>query len=297
MGRDVWLVASDLHCGSTLGLCPPYGAPLDDGGLYLPSEAQKALWSCWLDMIGQVEGTLRPGDALRVCLNGDVYDGDHHRTAQIVSKNLAATQHEIAVEVLRPLLALDPASIFVVRGTEAHVGASAQWEERLARQIGAVECPETNASSWWHLQVESEGVLLDFAHHGRLGTRPWTKLTGLSTLVSEIIGAAATHGTPIPHLAVRSHYHQWADTADNYACRLIQLAGWQLSTAFVHRIAAGSIPHVGGLILICEQGNLEVVKVKYPWKRASPVTLSARPESRSTSPKKRSSPRTSRRSA
>ena len=40
-------IASDLHCGSTIGLCPDTGIELDDGGWYEPSNAQKWLWEEW----------------------------------------------------------------------------------------------------------------------------------------------------------------------------------------------------------------------------------------------------------
>lgn len=274
MPRDVWAIVSDMHCGSTLGLCPPHGIDLDDGGVYIPSKEQEKLWQCWLDYWMLVAGSVKPGDKLRVILNGDAVDGDHHHTSQIVSKNLAVTQHEIAMGTLQPMRDLKPDSIFLIRGTEAHVGASAQFEERIGKDIGAVRCPQNGTYSWWHLQAESQGILIDAAHHGRIGTRPWTKLTGLSTLVAEIMQAAVTQKVRVPNLAVRSHFHQWGDTADNYECRLIQLAGWQLTTAFIHRIAAGSMPHIGGLIVVCEDGKMQVEKVKFHWKRPAPVTWS-----------------------
>ena len=37
----------DMHCGSTVGLCPPEGIELDDGGLYMPNTGQEWLWNNW----------------------------------------------------------------------------------------------------------------------------------------------------------------------------------------------------------------------------------------------------------
>ena len=265
----MWSVSSDHHTNSTLGLCPPEGILLDDGGIYTPSTAQRKLWDCWLEYIAAVHDEMKYGDNLHVVLNGDLVDGDHHNTSQIISRN-QSTQIKIAVAALEPLLALRPKAVVIVRGTEAHVGGSAAFEEILADRIGAIKEPSTGMFSWWHFQAESQGVLLDFAHHGRLGGRPWTKVTGPATLAAQIVMASAKHRTPIPSLAVRSHFHQWADSFDNFACRVIQLAGWQLSTAFVHRIAAGALPEVGGIIVACEDGRLEVQKVKFDWKRSEP---------------------------
>lgn len=273
--REVWAIVSDLHCGSTLGLCPADGVPLDDGGHYMPSDAQRKLWQCWLDYWADVELAVGDGDKLVVVLNGDILDGDHHHTAQILSKNLSATQHDAALRALVPALRLEPAAIHLVRGTEAHVGASAEHEERLARDLGCEKCPETGAYSRWHLQALSSGVLLDFAHHGRLGQRPWTKSTGPTTLAAQIALAAAKAGARCPDVAIRAHYHQWADSFDNHPVRVIQLGCWQLSTAYVHRVAAGSVPEIGGVILTCDEGEYELRKVKFPWKREEPWRLSA----------------------
>lgn len=271
MSRDVWAIVSDLHCGSTLGLCNPEGVQLDDGGMYMPSREQSKLWDCWLEYWKLVRESLKFGDKLIVAINGDMVDGSHHKTTQIVTGNLPATQHNLALSVLSPALALGPREIVVIRGTEAHVGGSAAYEERLASDLNAVPDPLSGARSHWHFQANSHGTLLDFAHHGRLGQRPWTKMTGPATLAAQITLACAKHGSPIPHYALRSHYHQWADSGDNYACRVVQMAGWQLSTAFVHRIAAGSLPEIGGLILSCsDDGTSNLTKVKFEWKRSDP---------------------------
>jgi hypothetical protein len=271
--REVWAVVSDPHCGSTLGLCHPDGQQLDDGGYYRPSVAQGRLWSCWVDLWSIVKSRLKRRDKLIVAINGDIVDGDHHGTSQIVSRSLAAVQHEIAMRALEPAMELKPAAVVVIRGTETHVGRSAEHEERIARDLGAVSDPATGAHSWWHFQAESEGVLIDLAHHGKLGTLPWTRPNATAQLASRILIASAKAGTRHPDIAIRSHYHQWADSADNFPVRVIQTPGWQLSTAFVHRIAAGSVPEIGGLILTCESGNLSVEKVKFNWQRQKPWKL------------------------
>lgn len=266
MSRDVWAITSDQHCGSTLGLCSPEGVSLDDGGWYMPSEAQRALYSCWMDYWAQVALKVGKDDRLYVVVNGDLLDGDHHNTPQIISKNLPATQHRIALDVFELPLSLRPSAFFVIRGTEVHVGKSAGNEEALAEALGAEQTPGGNYS-WWHLEVESNGVRMDFAHHGRMGQRPWTKMGGVSTLAAEIMLSCVEHESPIPDLVLRSHYHRWADSDENYRTRVIQLPGWQLSTGYVYRIAPRSIPSIGGLIVTCEDGEYEVEKVKFPWKR------------------------------
>jgi hypothetical protein len=291
MSRDVWAVVSDLHAGSTLGLCPPEGVLLDDGGRYMPSNAHVHLWECWLDYWSRVEALVRPGDRLYVALNGDVVEGSHHRSVQIVTENLPATQHEIAMGCLAPALALRPAGIVLIRGTEAHVGSSAAYEERLARDLDCIQEPSTGAYSWWHFQAESNGVLLDFAHHGNVGKLPWTRQNPTNSLAARIFMASAKSGRRHPDLAIRSHAHQGADSYDIQPVRVVQTRAWQLSTAFVHKIAAGSVPEIGGLVVTCENGTYDLQKVEYDWKRIEP--WKPKGPGKSTSPKPSSSKRTS----
>ena len=41
------VVVSDLHAGCRVGLCPPDGARMDDGGRYRPSRLQRKMWRMW----------------------------------------------------------------------------------------------------------------------------------------------------------------------------------------------------------------------------------------------------------
>ena len=269
---ELWSVVSDTHCGSTLGLCPPEGVGLDDGGRYLPSREQIALWEAWIDYWSRVGEAREKRQPLICVINGDAVEGLHHHSAQSVSQNLAATQHAIAMGAFAPMLALKPSAVIFIRGTEVHVGSSAEHEERLAEDMGAEES-RSGTFSHWHFQADSAGVRLDFAHHGAVGRMPHTRTNPLGSLAMRITNAAAKAREPIPDIAIRSHMHQWGDTGDNYPVRVIQTPAWQLSTAFVHKVAAGSLPEIGGLIIRCEKGEAVVSKVKYPWRRAEPWSL------------------------
>ena len=268
-------MVSDLHCGSTLGLCPPQGIQLDDGGWYTPSYYQKALWGEWEGYWSAVKGALRDGDRLYVAILGDWTDGDHHSTAQIVSRNMAATQHEIALATIQPALDLNPKRFIVIRGTEVHVGGSGSHEEALARALPAnvIGHPRTGALSHWHFQAESEGILMDFAHHGAVGKLPHTRSNPAKTLAVKIMVAAAKHGTRIPDVVYRAHSHQGSDTYQEFPCRVIQTRAWQLSTAYVERIAAGSLPEIGAIIQINEGGKYSIHKYEVAWEREAPCQM------------------------
>jgi len=271
----VLAITSDQHCGSTVALAPPV-VHLDDGGKYEASKPQQWLWQRWNDYWKRVEQVRRAKKATLVQVyNGDLTEGDHHKTTQILSGNPTA-QAVVVNEVLRVPLALKPDHIVGIRGTEAHVGPSGAFEERIftgLRKDGwpVVRDENTGNSSHWHWTMEYQGVRLDIAHHGKFGSRPSTKMNTVVALAFDIFTRAAIEGRPHPHLAVRSHMHQVGDTGDIYPTRLIQMPAWQLATAYIHRLNPGAIADVGGIIVTIDKGTIEVEKVIYhpepntPW--------------------------------
>jgi hypothetical protein len=260
-------VTSDQHCGSTVALAPEK-IELDDGGEYVASKAQRWLWNNWLGFWGKAEERRRSLGAELYCVfNGDMTDGDHHGTTQILSGNPTA-QAAVVNACMAPILEKKPDRLFFIRGTEAHVGKSAAFEERIASGLRkdkqpVVGDPETKCASHWHLKMDIQGVRLDFAHHGRVGQRPWTKPNVVANLAAEIFYQHAANNIPYPHIAVRSHMHQLVDTHDQHPVRVIQTPAWQLATAYIHRIAPGAIADVGGLIITIQDGQYDVEKVLY----------------------------------
>ena len=273
----VLAVVSDLHCGSTVALCPPK-VQLDDGGEYHASKAQLWLWERWQAFWQRVEQKRRSLDAFCIhAYNGDVTEGDHHKTTQILSGNPTA-QAAVVNEVLRVPNADKPDGLVFVRGTEAHVGPSAAFEERIAIGLQkdgwpVIRDPATGNGSHWHWTMEHQGVRLDLAHHGKYGSRPNTKFNTVIALAFDIFTRAHLEGRDHPHLAVRSHMHQFGDTGTMYPTRLIQMPAWQLSTAFIHRLNPGAIADVGGIIVTVTDGTLAVEPVIYRPEPNKPHTL------------------------
>lgn len=273
MRTTVIAITSDQHCGSTVALCPPKIA-LDDGGVYNASKAQRWLWVGWTTFWKRVEAVRKQERASLIQVyNGDMVDGDHHGTAQILSGNPTA-QAAVVNAALHVPKALSPDQMFFIRGTEAHVGKSAAFEERIAlglRKDGhpVVGDTDTGNASHWHAKMEIDGVRLDFAHHGRMGQRPWTKGNITNLLAFQIWTEHHLRNEPPPHLAVRSHLHQFWDTANSYPTRLIQTPSFQLATAYVHKVAAESIADVGGCIVVIKHGHFTVEPVLF--RPASPA--------------------------
>src|SRR5262245_51985783 len=99
------VVVSDMHCASTLGLCPPQGHKLDDGGEYKPSDVQKKVWAIWEEFWNIWVPKVTKGEPWDLLVNGDAIDGDHHRTTTTISRNLH-DQFRAATDCLAPIVKL-----------------------------------------------------------------------------------------------------------------------------------------------------------------------------------------------
>jgi len=153
------VLTADQHCNSEVGLCPPMVA-LDTGAHHLASPAQEWIWTQWQTFWDRVEA-LKQGRTLYVVFNGDVPDLNQHDQTRLVSRNQDVIL-ELAAEALeRPMALADYA--FMIRGTEAHVGRAGWMEERIAHDLHCVQDPDTDLWSWWHLDLDVEGV-----HPGRI---------------------------------------------------------------------------------------------------------------------------------
>jgi hypothetical protein len=259
---------SDVHAGSTVALCPRRIA-LDDGGAYEASKAQRWLWQCWESYWERVDAKRRALKAdLYVILNGDLTEGNHHGTTQILSGNPSA-QAAVVDACLTVPLSLKPDKLWVIRGTEAHVGASACYEERIARGLlkdgrPIVGCDETDTASHWHARLDVQGVRIDVAHHGSIGSRAWTRNNVTNNLAADLFYNHAAAGIPHPHLALRAHMHQFADTGSAAPVRVLQSGAWQLKTAFTHRIdTRGKLAEIGGYIITVDGGEYDVARAHY----------------------------------
>src|SRR3990167_1222564 len=115
MRPTVLAVVSDLHCGSSTALCPPT-VTLDDGGVYAASKAQRWLWESWLVFWRRAASLCKQHNARLIFVhNGDLTEGEHHGTTQILSGNPTA-QADVVNAAMKAPLALKPGAFFFLRG-------------------------------------------------------------------------------------------------------------------------------------------------------------------------------------
>lgn len=260
-------IKSDIHAGSTLGACPPEGARLDDGGMYMPSKPQVWLYECMQDYWAAVaaERARHKGAGLIVVYNGDLFDGPgHHGTPQCVTTHPEPQQY-LAKAIFGLGKALGPDKTYIVRGTESHVGPSGATEEAFAAMIGAEKNHDGHRYSWWHLRLNINGTRFDFQHHpSTKGTVPWTAAAGIAREAFRVWTEHKEKDLDHPHIAIRSHTHVHRDSFDAHRTRAIITPAWQLKTSFAHKVASASIADLGAIYITCyPDGTYDVHKKLY----------------------------------
>lgn len=269
--RKIIAIVSDLHVGSSIGLCSSK-LDLDDGGVYQPSKNQAELYRGWCKFTQHVDGL--QADKKVLVVNGDLVDGDHHGTVSIVTNNIEV-QEAAAIDLLKPA-AKGYDAVYVVRGTEAHTQPGAQSDERIARGIGAVQDATTGQFSRWQLWLDVDGIVFNVAHH--IGTTSSAAYES-SAVMREMVAALVEAGQweqRLPDVVIRSHRHRYIKLAIPSARGEIQAAvtpGWQLRTPFVEKLDRMRMPHIGGLVCTVEEGKCHIEAKIYPLKKIQPEKI------------------------
>ena len=254
------IMVSDLHCGCQVGLCPPR-VRLDSGGWYYQSAFQEKIWHWWKnDFWGEWVPRVTRGEPFAVVVNGDTTDGAHHASKTQITQNFA-DQQKIAEAVLGPIRDLCGGRMWIVRGTEAHVGQCAENEERLARSLGCVPCEVTGAASHYELWLRVGHGLIHLAHHIGTTGRTAYETSALMAELAEMYVDAGTWHLEAPDVVVRSHRHRHIEirkpTANVYGI-VFTTAGWQGRTPHVYKIPGGRVtqPQFGGSLIRCGDEEL-----------------------------------------
>jgi hypothetical protein len=255
------VVVSDTHCGCRLGLIARGPAPLDGGGTYHPSDFQSKLFDYWTEFWDEWVPIVTRGEPYDVVHNGDAVDGSHHNSTTQISHNIG-DQILMAEAVMAPVVARCKklgGTYYHIRGTEAHVGQSGEYEERLARNLGA----KPNAQGQYarfDLWKNVGSALVHCLHHiGTTSSAAHESSAVNAELTAEYVEAARWRRQP-PDFIVRSHRHRSIavdmDSAKGYAAAIVTPA-WQGKTPYVWKIPGARIsePQIGGIII--RQGDEE----------------------------------------
>lgn len=245
--------------GCQLGLCHPSGARLDNDGRYDPSPIQQKVWAWWTEFWNEFVPDATKGEPYAVAVNGDVIDGVHHGSTTQWSHNLT-DQGDMARAILKPVVERCEGRFYMIRGTEAHVGKSAQEEERLAQELGAI--PNTQGRyARWELWKMVGPRLVHLLHHiGSTGSQAY-ETTAIHKELVESFTEAGRWGRRYPDAVIRSHRHRYAETViatSNGRAFSCVTPAWQLKTPFAWRIPGARLsePQIGGVVIRYHKGEL-----------------------------------------
>lgn len=234
---EVGIVLSDIHCGSIFGLMPPTfevdaGNFITHGNNY----CQIWLWQKWEEFWAEAMDILR-GDSFNLFLNGDMTEGVHHGTQEIV----AAKKREhwrIAKEVLEPKTKL-ALNTYFTEGTECHTN---DMEHDLAKVLNGAE---GKAKPKW--LVEMNGIIIDMTHHIGTTSRSYLEATAFSVGMGNAMLNQVRSGHKVARLFFRGHRHCGGYYSDGHGGLAIT-PGWQFLTRHGRKVVPDSVPRPGGTI-------------------------------------------------
>jgi hypothetical protein len=258
---SVVAVISDTHIGSFTSLSLPEwnmdtgeidaeGQPITKKVLATP--AQNWLLDKWHDYWDHAKKLCGKKHRLIVVHLGDIVDGIHHQSAQILPNLI--DQEGMAIELLKPVANM-ASRMFICRGTATHVREMGGSEVTIARELGA--------SSAFEYLLDIDGTVIDCAHHGRAARRDWTSVA--ASVATQTVMTAAMDNPPRipPRYVFRGHNHIFDDSGEKVRCtRAIAMSSWQLRTEYGYRIAAGTLSDIGGLFILPD-GQLDLSRIRY----------------------------------
>ena len=255
MSGTVLAIISDSHVGSSTALAPldfnVHSRSENEVQVTQANKLQRWLYECWTDYWNHVF-KLAKKKRMIVVHCGDCIDGVHHGSLQVM--NEVEDQAKAFKELMLPVLAKADGFYGVLGTGPSHAGQDNSTEAKLYRDLGAIEFGQ-------QLTLSVDGVIHDFAHHGRAGARPWSSAT--ANLATEVVVDYAQQGLPLPNYIWRGHNHRIDDSGNKLpGTRSIALPSWQLKTSFGWRVSAGTVrSDIGGYIVV--DGLLDDSKARY----------------------------------
>lgn len=247
---------ADMHVNSKYGLSLPQ-VELDNGGYYRASESQREVYRAWNAFWAIIERKKVETEAtVYVEVVGDAPDKNKHDKFDRITDNESIIIDH-TVELLLPASRVAD-HLFIVRGTEAHVGGHGFLEECIAHELGAEKNTLTNQWSWWWLPLLTQSVDWDIAHHGdTFARRPWTLDSAAERQSAILRDQYCERGERPPRMAVRAHQHTFTYSNGRLSPWTFFLPPFCLANAFAHRLGAGAhIEPVGGVWWLCRDGKV-----------------------------------------
>ena len=253
---------NDLHVGHPFAICPTSWV-LHDGNVFTPNELQRQIREHWVASWQNIK-SLRKGKKLIVITVGDLVEGLHHESTQIITMR-QDTQEAMAIAVLEEGMKLAGFrrgdQIRFITGTPAHDGNGLQSVERIARSI--LETNDDGRLSNDRLLLRIGGYLFDIAHQPGSGTgnRAWTYGNPFQAWLKSLYYQALETRREPPRYVIRAHHHTYLKreahsmSGDTVVTGYI-LPPWKLKDEFVYKRQAQALSSIGMLALSIHNGQV-----------------------------------------
>lgn len=244
---------SDLHIGSTVGLWPT-GFVANEGMPIGQNKFQSWLWKCWQDCEEWIAKTVGD-DPFEIVFNGDLVEGIHHKTLQVMSADVG-DQTSAVMDVVSSLVAKSQ-RCHLIKGTECHTRND---EIRIGRALDASVDPTTGQHAWDVLDIEVNGTLCNFAHHMTTTARPYLEASAHSIALGCLTQSRARTGKPVPSVMVRAHRHRHGIWTDGNQMSVVTGA-WQGLTRHGYKVVPDAICQPSCVILdarTTDKGDLPI---------------------------------------
>jgi len=241
--KTITAIIGDTHIGSTTALSPStftiHGRDSKEAQTVGANLLGAWLLENWNEYWKYVYGLVGKKNRLIVVHLGDVIDGNHHGSNQLIQE--IGDQAQIAADMLKPI-AKRADAFFGILGTGAHAGQVGANEVEIYKALGAAEYGQ-------QLTLDIDGLIHDFAHHGRAGRRPWT--SAAANLGTEVMIDYAVSGMRPPDYIWRGHNHIIDDSGSKLpGTRVICTPSWQLKTEYGWKVSANTVrSDIGGFIM------------------------------------------------
>lgn len=261
------VVLSDMHSGGSTALFPNrFWQSTTTEHNHTPTKRQQALYEHYQDCM-KYALLNRKGKRLIVIHDGDAIEGMHHNTTQVVTAN-KAEQAELHVELMDEFLRaakFDKSKgdlLYYVSGTETHTG---DVEQGIAKDLKAQKNPE-GGYIFDHLELEINGRLIWFAHHGKKRGAGANEGNGLRNFLRDVYYDCIKTNQNPPDLIVTGHVHSPTYnvyvTPRNGSYHLIHgviCPSWQEKTRYAYKVAPVERNEIGAVYIpIMANGEIRI---------------------------------------
>lgn len=236
------VVVSDLHCGSTYGLLPP-DFDTSEGNRVEPNAIQRWLWECWTDATTKWLPRIVGKDAYAIIGNGDLVEGCHHGTKEVISPD-EGDHVDAAVRVMERIRG-GAEKLVLTEGTECH---SKKYEHYIAKALGATKDPDTGKWAHPRADITIAGTRTLFQHHVSTTSRPYLEASGMGIALGVEQLEAAKNGERIPTVLGCAHRHRYGEFADASGLCFVT-PPWQMLTRHGRKVVPSARTRPGLVVL------------------------------------------------